>query len=248
MKTIGLVILFTMISVFTQAADWESYQLIDRLLTLGGPGSPVVFEDSVIFTASSELRRVGVAFAHEDFGKVYWFRQLLIPQDPIGAPIPPGKKAPDPYKDSGILFYVHSVPQNIKDLEYRLIINGLWTVDPTNSLTRRDPVSGLAWSILSIPPRKSNPDPLDGLPDGLKFSFRGPPGEIVTVAGNFNGWDPFMYELKEWPAGVYSIHIPLPPGRYQYVFFHRGERFTDPYNPHRIYARDGGAASEVVIP
>jgi hypothetical protein len=191
---------------------------------------------------------VGVAFAHEDFGKVYWFNLLLIPQDPIGAPVPPGKKVPDPYKDSGILFYVNRVPRNIRDLEYRLVINGLWTVDPTNSLTRRDPVSGLAWSVLPMPPRKSNPDPLDGLPDGLKFSFRGPPGEIVSVAGNFNGWDPFMYELKEWPAGVYSINIPLPPGRYQYVFFHRGERFTDPYNPNRIYARDGSAASEVVIP
>jgi hypothetical protein len=57
-----------------------------------------------------------------------------------------------------------------------------------------------------------------------------------------------MYELREGPAGVYSINIPLPPGRYQYVFFNRGERYVDPYNPHRIYSRDGTAASEIVVP
>ncbi|MDR0486825.1 MAG: isoamylase, partial [Treponema sp.] len=193
MKTIRVVILFTMAAAFSAAEDWESYQLIDRLLSLPGPGAPEVFEDFVIFTASSTMRRAGVSFAHENFSKVYWFRQLLIPQDQLGAPIPAGKKVPDPYIDSGLLFHVYQFPKNIKELEYRLIINGLWTVDPANSRTRRDPVSGLVWSVLSLPPGKSNPDPLSGLPEGLNFSFKGPPGETVTVAGNFNGWDPFMY-------------------------------------------------------
>jgi hypothetical protein len=248
MKRIETVILFTIIAAFAGAADWESYQLIERLLTLPGPGAPEIFEDSVIFTASSGLRRVGVAFAYEDFSKVYWFRQLLVPQDPVGAPIPPGKKVPDPYKDSGILFYVHQVPGNINELEYRLIVNGLWTVDPVNPKTRKDPVSGLALSVLSLPPRNPMPDVLNGPPESLNFSFKGPPGETVTVAGNFNGWDPFMYELKEAPAGVYTLNLPLPPGRYQYVFFHRGQRYVDPYNPNRVYSKDGGIASEIIIP
>jgi hypothetical protein len=248
MKTIIAAVLLTVFAGFSGAADLESYQLIDRLLTLPGPGAPEVFEDAVIFTASSGLRRVGVAFAYEDFSRVYWFRQLLIPQDPLGAPIPPGKKVPDPYKDSGLLFYVHQIPKDLNELEYRLIINGLWTVDPVNPQTRRDTVSGLAWSVLSLPPRNPMPDPLNGPPESLSFSFKGPPGETVTVAGNFNGWDPFMYELKESPPGVYTLNLPLPPGKYQYVFFHRGERYLDPYNPRRIYSRDGTAASEIVIP
>ena len=240
--------LFTIFAVFAGADDWESYHLIDRLLTLPGPGAPVVFEDKVIFTFSSELRRVGIAFAHENFFKVYWFRQLLIPQDRLGAPIPVGKKAPDPYKDSGILFYVWQIPENAKEVEYRLIIDGLWTVDPSNPKTRKDPVSGLALSVLSLPSGKPLQEILNNPPESLNFSFKGPPGETVTVAGNFNNWDPFMYELKEAPAGVYSLNLPLPPGRYQYVFFHRGQRYVDPYNPKRIYAKDGSAASEIIIP
>ena len=241
------VIFFAFCPRLAGAADLESYQFIDRLLSLPGPGAPEIFEDAVIFTASSSHRRVGVAFAYEGFSKVYWFRQLLIPQDPLDAPIPPGKKAPDLYRDSGIVFYVHQLPENISELEYRLVINGLWITDPANPQTRRDHVSGLAWSVLSIPPRQANHDPLKGPPGSLSFSFRGPPGETVTVAGSFNGWDPFMYELRENPAGVYTLNLPLPPGIYQYVFFHRGQRYLDPYNSRRVYAKDGRAASEIEL-
>jgi hypothetical protein len=56
-----------------------------------------------------------------------------------------------------------------------------------------------------------------------------------------------MYELAENPAGVYSLTLPLPPGKYQYVFFHRGERFLDPYNFKRVYGRDGKTVSEIEI-
>jgi len=235
MKTIKIFVLILIISSFfgvvSQASEWESYELIDRLLIMPGPGAPVVHDNSVIFTADSSLRRVGVAFAHENFGNVYWFRQLVVS-----------------HRESGIQFHVYQVPDHLKDLEYRLVVNGLWTVDPLNDQTRRDPVSGLALSVINLPQRQVRQNPLNGLPNGLDFTFRAPPGEIITIAGSFNSWDPFMYELKEGPAGVYSLTIPLPPGIYQYVFFHNGRRYVDPHNPRRSYARDGSAASEILVP
>ena len=248
MKTNGFIAFFIIISAFSvMASDWETYELINALLTIPEQSAPVIHENFVIFTAASDIRRVGVAFAHEKFANIYYFRQLIVPQDPLNAPIPPGQKVPDPYKDSGLQFHVYQVPENVNELEYRLIINGLWTTDPANPRSRLDPASGLVLSVVTLPSRPLKPDPLRGLPEGLHFSFRGPPGEIVTVAGNFNGWDPFMYELQESPQGVYSITIPLPSGIYHYVFYNRGERFVDPYNPNRIYSRDGNSASVVEI-
>jgi hypothetical protein len=191
---------------------------------------------------------VGVAFAHENFSTVYWFRQLMVIQDPLGAPIPSGQLAPDPFKDSGIRFHIHPIPENLRELEYRIVINGLWSVDPANPQTKRDPVSGLNMSVLPLPALPVKHNPLNGLPNGLNFVFKGSPGELVTVAGSFNGWDPFMYELREGPAGYYSITIPLSSGTYQYVFFNRGQRFTDTDNPHRIYAQDGSSASLITVP
>jgi len=232
---------------FSQAADIESinsYNLHDRLMSFSEPEAPVIVDDMIIFTASSSLRRVGVAFADEGFAKVHWFRRLMVSRDPLEIPL--DEKKPSRYKDSGIIFHVHQIPEGAGEVEYRMIINGLWTVDPANPNSRRDS-SGLSRSIISLPPKETMPDPLKGPPGSLSFVFKGPPGETVTVAGNFNGWDPFMYELREGPSGNYSINIPLPPGKYQYVFFHRGQRFLDPYNANRIYAKDGKAASEIVI-
>jgi hypothetical protein len=248
MKTIRICAFFIVIASFSWAADWETYELIDRLLTIRQPGAPIVHENFVIFTAASNVRRIGVAFAHENFTDIHWYTQLAVSQDRMNPVILPGQKIPDPYKDSGLQFFVCQVPDYLRDLEYRLVINGLWTIDPANSQFRRDPVSGLSMSVVSMPLRPANYNPLNGLPEGLNFTFFGPPGETVTVAGNFNRWDPFMYELKEGPAGQYSIKIPLPPGVYQYVFFHRGERFTDPNNPRRAYSRDSIPSSEIVIP
>jgi hypothetical protein len=248
MKTIVFIVIFILTASFSWTEEAESYEIINQILSLQAPGAPLIYDDSVIFTAASNLRKVGVAFAHENFTTIYWFRQLLKSQDWLEPVILPGQKTPSPYKDSGVQFYLYHVPNHLKELEYRLVINGLWTTDPANPKTRRDPVSGLSMSVLALPARPANYHPANGLPEGLKFSFRAPPGEIVTVAGTFNGWDPFMYELKEASDGFYSLTIPLPPGTYQYVFFHRGVRYADPYNPRRVYSRDGSAASEIVVP
>jgi hypothetical protein len=235
-------------AIFCYAVDIESVdspQVIDYLLSIHEPGAPQILGDYVIFTASSSLRRIGIAFADEGFSRVHWYRQLQIRRDPLEIPIT--EKNPNMYKDSGIVFYVHQLPEDKTEIGYRLIINGLWTPDPANANTRMDHISGLTWSIIALPYREIIHNPLRGPPGSLSFVFKGPPGETVSVAGSFNNWDPFMYELREGPAGNYSINIPLPPGQYQYVFFHRGQRYLDPYNGRRSYTKEGEVASEIVI-
>lgn len=250
MKTLTKTIMVPLLLIFIigtiGAIDTESYQFIDHLLSLNGPGRPEVFEDGVIFTAPSTYRRVGIAFAHEGFSKVYWFRKLVfLPDNGIVAESK-NKIEPD-YQDSGILFYVYTIPKDMKELEYRLIINGLWTTDPVNPVYRVDS-AGLGRSLVPIPVGEKPLSTFDGPPGSLIFSYTAPAGEAITVGGNFNGWDPFMYELQEKTPGHYSLTLSLPPGTYHYVFFHRGQRILDPHNPHRIYTKDGKPASLAIIP
>lgn len=235
--------LFILIIGTIGAVDIESYQFIDHLLSINEPGQPEVFEDGVIFTAPSSYRRVGIAFAHEGFAQVYWFRKLVFPKDNF---ISQEEKKKAPYTDSGILFHVYMVPAHIRELEYRLIIDGLWTTDPGNPAYRMD-ASGLTHSVVSIPALEKPASTFDAPPGSLSLTYKGPPGESVTVAGNFNGWDPFMYSLPEKTPGYYALTLTLPPGTYQYVFFHRGQRILDPHNPNRIYTKDGKIASVALI-
>jgi hypothetical protein len=231
------------------ALDTESYQFVDHLLRMSGPAGPELFEDGVIFTISSAYRRVGVAFAYEGFSKIHWFRKLLSNRNEAPPPPEGSKVVPDIYQDSGILFYAQEIPKNLEELEYRLVIDGLWTADPLNPLRRQDEPSGQLRSVIPLPRQKTPAaagEPASP-PGHFRFTYRAPPGETVTVAGNFNGWDPFMYELRETAPGLYSLVLPLPPGTYHYVFYHRGERFEDPNNFNRIYTRDGKSASEAVV-
>jgi hypothetical protein len=244
-KTITVPLLLFFIIGIIGAIDTESYQFIDHLLSLSGPGRPELFEDGVIFTAPSTYERVGISFAHEGFSKVHWFKKLVFLPD-VGSVEKTKQKNGPVYQDSGILFYVYTFPKDIRELEYRLIINGLWTTDPVNPVYRMDAL-GVSRSVVSIPVTEKIPSTFDGPPGTLIFNYTAPSGEAITVAGNFNGWDPFMYELQEKSPGHYSLTLSLPPGTYHYVFFHRGQRILDPNNHQRIYTKDGKPASLAVI-
>ncbi|MDR2517580.1 MAG: glycogen-binding domain-containing protein [Spirochaetaceae bacterium] len=241
------------------ALDTDSSQFIDHLIALTRPGPPEVIEDSetgngVLFTFSTEYRSVGIAFAHENFTRVHHFEKLMIFEDQ-GPPSPSGKLPPPAYTDPKILFFAYTPPVDLRALEYRLVINGLWTHDPHNPLVRENPASGIVHSVVLLPDpppaarlpvSRSNRHP--GLsPGALYFNYSAEPGEIITVAGDFNGWDPFMYELREIAPGRYRLVLPLPPGTYRYVFFHRGERRTDPNNLNVVYDRLGSAVSEASV-
>jgi hypothetical protein len=228
------------------AFDTESYQFIDHLINLKTPGKPEILDDGVLFTVPSLYRSVGIAFAHEKFAKIYWFQKLMkVRDDPEAADAKKGDE--DLYRDSGILFHAYPIPRDKQELEYRLIIDGLWTADPLNPLRRIDADSGLYHSVILLPEIQRPPTAFDGPPGTLSFTYRAQPGEAVTVAGDFNGWDPFMYELRETSPGLYSLVLPLPPGTYHYVFYHRGRRFSDPNNTNKVYNLSGEVVSEAVV-
>jgi hypothetical protein len=229
------------------AVDIESYQFIDHLKTISKPGKPEIFEDGVLFTVPSSYRRIGISFAHEGYAKVNWFRRFMIPRDSADFFVN-GKrqKKMDPNIDSGIMFHFEPIPMNIKNMDYRMIIDGLWTTDPLNSICVSGP-SGVIESRFPLPEKlKTAFDPAK--PGTYRFSYFAQPGEIITVGGSFNNWDPFMYELVEISPGFYTLSLPLPSGGFHYVFFHRGEQIVDPANGKRVYGQNGRIVSEGTVP
>jgi hypothetical protein len=233
MKHLMILLAAALFTVQAGALDVESIRFTNRLVRIAEPAAPDVFDGAVIFTASAKLRRVGISFAHEGFGKVYWFKKLVTPNATS--------------RGDGVMLYVYEYPAGMRELEYRLIVDGLWTPDPWNPPARMDSRTGLANSIVSLPPSSARPVTSENDEGTVQFSFEAAPGESVTVAGTFNSWDPFMYELREETPGRYSLALPLPPGTYRYAFFHRGERVLDPHNPRKVYTKDGNTVSEVDV-
>ena len=246
MKAIITTALLVLIIGNIGAVDIESYQFIDHLRDIIRPGRPEIFEDGVLFTASSSWQRVGISFAHDNYTKVHWFRQLLLPKDQAEFTVN-GKinNKIDQYEDSGILFHVEQIPSGVANMDYRLIIDGLWTTDPSNPIRVTGP-SGVVESRFPLPERpKTATEP--AMPGFYRFSYRAPPGETITVGGSFNNWDPFMYELRETSPGLYNLTLALPPGSFQYTFFYRGQQLPDPANPYRVYSQNGRVVSQGTV-
>lgn len=62
----------------------------------------------------------------------------------------------------------------------------------------------------------------------IGFSLHAPQARRVSLAGDFNDWDPISYSMKKDNKGAWKISINLFPGTYQYRFFVDGEWQNDP--------------------
>ena len=67
------------------------------------------------------------------------------------------------------------------------------------------------------------------------FQFAAPEAHGVTVAGDFNQWNPESSPLKKGKDGVWKVSLRLEPGSYQYQFVINGVEWRDdPLNSNRV--------------
>jgi len=67
---------------------------------------------------------------------------------------------------------------------------------------------------------------------------------VVTIAGNFNGWNRQAAPLTESTNGVWSIALPFKAGeKYYYKFLVDGYPLADPDNPDTVPDGFGGRNS-----
>ena len=80
----------------------------------------------------------------------------------------------------------------------------------------------------------------------VRFVFVEPTAFRVALAGDFNGWSTEARPLAMSGAnGVWSVTVPLAPGRYEYAFVVDGERWVaDPF-ARRVSDEFGGESSVI---
>lgn len=69
--------------------------------------------------------------------------------------------------------------------------------------------------------------------DGVLFSFFAPNATSVSIAGNFNHWNPDHYRLTgPSKEGIWTVVLPLSAGRYEYRYIVNGKDWVlDPSSP-----------------
>ena len=195
--------------------------------------APYLSGNSVIFTADKNARHVGIALDYENFSTIHSFSKKV-------------KKDMDDNVVDSFYFYVLNLPKNVQEFKYRLVIDGLWTMDPLNSNRVFDPKSNLMLSVFDA--GRDIPAVTEEKGRGkVHFVYRGESGQHIRLGGSFTNWDSWIYEMKEVSAGLYVLDLTLPPGTYQYAYYSGIRSFVDKTNPERCYTAEGKEASLLVV-
>lgn len=213
-----------------QTGDYEYDSIVQSIDSVG---APYLKDNYAIFTADKNARFVGIAFDFENFRVIHSFSLRTI-RDTEYAAI------------DSFYFYVLSLPKTVQTIEYRIIVDGLWTTDPLNSNTVYNEQTGIKLSVFDasryIPPVTEQPQ--KGM---VHFVYRGDSGQQIRLGGSFTNWDSWIYEMVEVQPGIYQIDLPLPPGKYEYAFYSGLTTLVDKGNPDRCYTPDGRIASLLIV-
>lgn len=99
---------------------------------------------------------------------------------------------------------------------YKYYTSGVWKTDPANPKTK-DGGFGPD-SVLEV-----GPPPAGNVKVPTIFRVDSKKARRVTLAGDFNGWDPNGIELRAKGGGVWETTIDLKPGKYEYKFVEDGD-------------------------
>lgn len=209
----------------------DSYDLSALIAEINSVRAPVVKGSHLIFTADAKPRFVGITFDFENFKTIHSLRRIdTYDMD---------------YKVvNALYFYVLDIPENLTTVSYKLVVDGLWTIDPVNPNTKYDRTAGML-STVKIP--QTGAQGSAARYGTARFVYYGEPGVHVRLNGSFTNWDPYIYELRETAPGVYELELPLLKGTYYYYFVRGLSELTDPTNPSRIHSPDGRSASVLKV-
>ncbi|MGP1491240.1 MAG: glycogen-binding domain-containing protein [Treponema sp.] len=226
-------LLCILITAHTAEQEIDPYTYGDLVETIARADAPLITGKYIIFTAAGSARHAGIAFEHENFQSIHAFQRLYRSDEAADS-------------KRSILFYIMQIPEEMRELRYRLVINGLWSTDPLNPEEIFDYSAGMSLSILKIPYQKEYKTAVEN--NGrTRFVYQGESGKRIYLAGTFNNWDPFMYTLEEVMPGRYELYLPLPNGVWYYAYFKDGKQIPDTTNRQHVYMTDGRTASVISV-
>lgn len=148
----------------------------------------------------------------------------------------------------GVWFYFLSNNSFSGKVEYKFNVDGLWTEDPSN-VYKADDNNGSYLSMTEIE------KPSDGKlvtyrvngRNRILFRTYKPGARIISLVGDFNGWNPEHDLMKRGSDGIWRLEKRLSAGTYRYKFIVDGEWLPDVYNPESASDSAGDICSIIKV-
>jgi hypothetical protein len=207
----------------------DSHLMEVRIRGIDRAAPPQYLDRQVLlsYQANKPVRLVGARFAHEDYRVFHiYFRN-----------------------ENDVFLLLLDVPEEVEELRYRMVVDGLWINDPFNPHSEED-AFGRVFSVFNLrdrPPRAVVSPEVHG-EGSVTFTFHTLPERAVSVAGDFNNWDPFWHRLRETKPGEYRLTVAMPPGQHFYYYIVNGQRVLDPINEDTAQDFEGFRVSTFYLP
>ncbi len=132
----------------------------------------------------------------------------------------------------GVWFYFLPNTEFSGKITYKFNVDGLWTDDPWNGL-REDDRTGSYFSIAENDPPDEGKLVTYRMMKGNRVLFRTyrPEARVISVVGDFNGWNPENDLMQRGNDGIWRLEKRLAAGTYRYKFIIDGEWLPDTFNP-----------------
>lgn len=148
---------------------------------------------------------------------------------------------------NGIWYYFLSEYDEEDRVLYKYSVDGVWISDPANDEVEDDGYG----SYLSVAWPDSTPDGRfvtykmmrGGKVNTIEFRIYDENADFVSIAGDFNNWNPENDILIKGSDNIWRLTKKLPHGRYRYKYIINGEWKVDLYNPDTAADDTGGTAS-----
>ncbi len=235
------------------------------IISIDDAGPPVVLQNDVIFTYRSRgfVRYVAASFTHEGYQQLHTYS---------------ARPSLDGDLRDEVFFLVYPVDRRLSEqledqmLQYRIVVDGVWLVDPYAPDRVIDPrgipigqvrVRDRPITEFSSPRIRADGTVQLGFSydrrivsevtthEDRTFSITVLPRQTPMVVGSFNGWDPFVAPMVQDPQNPdnYFLNLRLPPGSHYYYYLIGGERILDPTNPEIFYDSQTNAnVSRLIVP
>jgi 1,4-alpha-glucan branching enzyme len=128
--------------------------------------------------------------------------------------------------------------------KFKYVVDGSrWETDP------KYPTAADGNSVIEVKADAGSPAPAAAPTGGaVAFSYADPGANSVSVAGEFNNWNTTANPMQKDAFGIWTVTIPLKPGRYQYKFVVNGTDWKlDPVNPEKTTDAAGNENSLKIV-
>ena len=147
---------------------------------------------------------------------------------------------------NGVWYYFLEEPEN-KVIKYKFIVNGIWSIDPSNEIKENDnagsyyslakPIQSEIGTRLTYIQKKKN---------YIEFRLYKPTAKFISIVGDFNHWNPENDILQKDHNGIWTLTKRIPKGQYRYKYIVDGKWETDLYNNNPNSSDDSGEVCSTI--